>query len=58
MIIVRDILDNCVWINKNHIIMVSTIIPFETYEVNLTNGIKLIVDDESFQKIERIMNKC
>lgn len=57
MIIVRDILDNCVWINKQHIIMVSTIIPFERYEVHLTNGIKIIVNDESFQEIERIMKK-
>lgn len=58
MIIVRDILDNCVWINKQHIIMVSTIIPFETYEVCLTNGIKLIVNNESFQNIEKAMKKC
>lgn len=58
MISIRDILDNCLWINKRHIIMVSTIIPFERYEVHLTNGIKIIVNYESFSEIKRIMEKC
>lgn len=54
MIIIRDILDNCLWINKQHI-MVSIIIPFERYEVHLTNGIKIIVNYESFLEIKRSM---
>ena len=58
MIIVRDILDNCVWINKQHVIMVSTIIPFERYEVYLTSGKSIIVNYEEFKQIERIMGQC
>ena len=43
------------YVNKNHIIHASEWVGAEIYTVYLTNGIKLLIDDDDFNKILKEM---
>ena len=43
------------YVNKNHIIHASEWVGTEIYTVYLTNGIKLLIDDDDFNKILKEM---
>ena len=58
MIYIYDRFSNkFLYVNKNHIIYASELAGTETciYKVYLTNGIKLLIDDDDFNKILKEM---
>lgn len=56
MIGVRDLNNNnTLWLNMQHIVMAVPIKNYETYELRLTDGFKVIVNYDTFLKIRKAM---
>ena len=58
MIYIYDRLSNkFLYVNKNHVIYASELVGTEIhiYKVHLTNGKKLLIDDDDFNKILKEM---